>query len=471
MGQPRGKDQEKDVLRGHDERNVAALNFIPVQERLPEDLLRLERMVIRTNGQPAKIVCTGVPGIGMARGSDNDLLVALINVYIDAGCPADGIITTSAYALLKLSGQGTSGKHYQALSQCLARVFNTTYHITDGWFDFHAKRYTTVSFRIIDSLTRTHREETGADITLDSRSVLRIRLSEEITKSIRNGYIKPLNLTDYQSLPTVGSRTLYRLLDMYLDEAATRGDPKPYRMAVSLMTHAQNCGVLNRRPDHVRRALDSMHEPLIKMGYLATVNYVGKGLKTTVHYTYGETTSPINQEHVALLVKHGVHRGVAEKYARNLGEKVVVVVAKFAEELKRPNKKIENPAAYLVSLLKDVDSIVAQTRSDELRKQDIQRTRKASQAKIVKAEAQQNHLFEEELHLAIQKEGPEAAVEFMLTSFKVRQLQRHGLELHEIDQVRNAVLERRVDAAQMHAILNRVLMSPEVGIRDLRALL
>ncbi|WP_102124670.1 hypothetical protein [Deinococcus planocerae] len=63
------------MLRGHDEKNVASLIVVPTQEWLPEDMLRLERVVFRPSGRPARIVCVGVPGIDLARGSDNDLLV------------------------------------------------------------------------------------------------------------------------------------------------------------------------------------------------------------------------------------------------------------------------------------------------------------------------------------------------------------------------------------------------------------
>ncbi|GAA5534840.1 replication initiator protein A [Deinococcus aluminii] len=456
------------MLRGHDEKNVASLIFVPSQERLPEDMLRLERTVFRPSGQPAQIVCVGVPGIGLARGSDNDLLVALINTYIEAGCPADGVITTTAYALLKLAGLDTTGQYYQALAQGLERMLNTTYNVTDGWFDVREKRYTTVSFRIIDNLSRTHGEPEHGRIRLDRRSTLRIRLNDEITKSINAGYIKPLNLTVYQHLPSVGSRALYRLLDVYLDEAAQRGDRGPYQVIVPMMTLAENCGLLGRRTDHVRKSLESMHAPLLGIGYLKEVAFIGRGSKTTVHYTYGEASSPINPAHVALLTRYGVHRGVAEKYVRNLGDDVLVVVEKF-EERRRTGEKINNEGGYLSRLLKEAASIVEEARVETLRAQEAQRTKKAAQVAQVRAEAEQHQLFEAERRSVLEA-APEAALEFVLSPFKARQLERRGLSLRELDQVRARVLEGGVTAVDMDAAVNKALMSEE-GLEALRTLL
>ncbi|WP_198297503.1 replication initiator protein A [Deinococcus sp. DB0503] len=456
------------MLRGHDEKNVASLIFVPTQERLPEDMLRLERIVFRPNGQPARIVCVGVPGIGLARGSDNDLLVALINTYIEAGCPADGFITTTAYALLKLAGLDTTGQYYHALAHGLERMLNTTYHVTDGWFDVREKRYVTASFRIIDNLNRTHGEPEQGRIRLDRRSTLRIRLNDELTKSINAGYIKPLNLTVYQHLPSVGSRALYRLLDVYLDEAAGRGDSKPYQVRVPMMALAESCGLLGRRTDHVRKSLESMHAPLLNIGYLKEVDFIGRGSKTTVHYTYGEASSPINPEHVSLLTRHGVHRGVAEKYVRNLGDDVLLVVKKF-EERRRTGEKINNEGGYLSKLLKEAASIVEENRDKALRAQETQRTKKAAQAAQGRAEAEQHQLFEAERRSVLEA-APEAAIEFVLSPFKAKQLERRGLSLQELDQMRARVLSGEVPASEMDAAVNRALMSAE-GLESLKALL
>lgn len=457
------------MLRGHDEKNVASLIFVPTQERLPEDMLRLERIVFRPSGQPARIVCVGMQGIGLARGSDNDLLVALINTYIEAGCPADGFITTTAYALLKLAGLDTGGQHYQALEQGLERMLYTTYHVTDGWFDVREKRYVTVSFRIIDNLSRTHGKPEQGRIRLDRRSTLRIGLNDEITKSINAGYIKPLNLTVYQHLPSVGSRALYRLLDVYLDEVAGRGDSKPYQVRVPMMALAENCGLLGRRTDNVRKSLESMHAPLLDIGYLKEVDFVGRGNKTTVHYTYGEASSPINPEHVSLLTRHGVHRGVAEKYVRNLGDDVLVVVEKF-EERRRTGEKINNEGGYLSKLLKEAASIVEENRGKTLRAQETQRTRKAAHAAQTKAETEQHRLFEDERRVTLEAAEPEVALEVILPPFKAKQLERRGLTLPELDQVRARVLSRQVTVIHIDVAVNRALMSAE-GLDELRRLL
>ncbi|MFB9991395.1 replication initiator protein A [Deinococcus oregonensis] len=456
-------ERDSEVLRGHDERNVASLIFVPTQERLPKAMLHLERIVLQANGQPAKIVCVGVPGIGLARGMDNDILVALINTYIDAGCPEDGFITVTAYTLLKLAGLATSSRYYQSLDQGLQRMLNTTYNITDGWFDAKEKRYTTVSFRIIDNLEHTHTDE-----GLDRRSVLKIRLNDKITKSINQGHIKPLDLSVYQHLPTVGTRALYRLLDVYLDEAVRRGEAQPYRLALPLMTLADNCGLLERRPGHLKEALENMHGPLLEIGYLKSVGVVGRGRATMVHYVYGEASSPVNPEHVTLLLQRGVHRGVAEKYVRQLGQDVLLVVEKF-DERKRRGEKIHSEGAYLAKLLQEAASIVEEVKRQTAHVQEVQRHKKTTTEAHSKAVQAQDLLFDLQQDALVQVAEPAAALALVLPPFKLKQLERRGLTLPEIDQLQQLVLGGSTGVLELQNAVTKALMGQ--NLTELRALL
>lgn len=462
------------MLMGHDERNTALLNLIPTQERLPEGMLRLERTSFSPNSKPVQIVCVGVPGIGIPRGSDNDFLVALINAYIDSGCPEDGIITTSAYSLLKLAGLRTGGQYYLALAQGLERMLNTTFHVTEGWFDVRERRYTTVSFRIIDNLTYTHAQAGEGRVVLDRRSALKIRLNDEITKSIKAGYIKQLDLEMYQSLPSIGSRALYRYLDVYLHEASDRGERKPYRLSFDMLALAGNTGLLGKRTDHLHKALETMCAPLLQRGYLKRVDFVGRGRKTTVHFTYGESEmgSTVNPEHVALLTKYGVYPDQAKKYVRNLGDAVLLAVEKL-EERRRKGERIGNQGAYLASILKQESGLLAEARVKAQQTTEIQRTRQVTQAAReakTRTETAQQQLFEDTRLAKLQSSDLQEALEVALNAFKAKQLERRGLSLRELDQLRALVLEGRVPASYLDNMVTRALLSIE-GLEALRALL
>jgi plasmid replication initiation protein len=463
--------RDEDMLKGRDERNVASLILVPTQERLQTDMLRLERTITRPNGQTAKVVCVGMPGIGLARGLDNDILFALINTYIDADCPADGIIHTSAYALLKLAGLDTGGQHYHTLSQGLERMLYTTYHVTDGWFDSQEKRFITVAFRVIDSLAYTHKEQESLEtnLHLDRRSTLSIRISTEVAKSIKYGYIKPLDLDIYQHLPTVGSRTLYRLLDVYLNEAAKLNTITPYQLSIPMMALAENCGLIGKRTDHLRKALEAMHAPLLSIGYLKCVDFYGKGVKTNVLYTYSEASTPINPEYVAMLTQHGLHRGIAEKFVRTLGDQIVVVVEKFLDRKKNTTSPIQNPGAYLHNLLKEAASIINDQKRETLKAAEIQQNKEVIKKAQSKAseEAQKEHDRKREAFL--QTTDLNALFEGILTSFHIGFLARRGLVTQEVDQLRQRILDGHISGRELDKAVSQAMLSSD--LTNLRALL
>ncbi len=456
-------------MRGHDEWNAATLNLIPAQERLPEGLLRLERPILIRDGVEGKLVCIGVPGIGLARGSDNDILVALINMYIDLGCPSDGVVSTTAYALLKLVGLDTSGYYYDALAQGLERVFNTTFNISEAWYDPVEKRYTTESFRIIDNLTRTHRKPRGSGMNLDSRSVLKIRLNDVLTSSIRAGYIKSLDLGLYQVLPSVGARQMYRMLDGYLAEAKLNGESMPYVKSMEMVKAAQDSGVLASRPDNMRRALERMHAPLLKHNYLAKVDFVGRGLKTRVHYTFSHgmpaalpSAASADPELVALLTARGVHAGRASSFVLLLGDQVLPVVEKFDRQLKLNEQKgspINNKGAYMARLLDEAASIAREAETTAVVAKKANKAATARPAPVPASAAVPEPEVDEDERLAAL--DPEAAYDILLPGFMLKMLQARGMAIEDADMLRARFVARQITVKDLRAFKNAVLLQGE----------
>ncbi|MGK3946465.1 replication initiator protein A, partial [Streptomyces caeruleatus] len=69
------------------------------------------------------------------RGTDNDLLVTLINMYIEAGCPENGTIVTTAYELLKNSRAGFGVANYANLDAALKRLHTANFELSNAWFE------------------------------------------------------------------------------------------------------------------------------------------------------------------------------------------------------------------------------------------------------------------------------------------------------------------------------------------------
>lgn len=460
------KPQEDAMLRLHDERNIASLVLIPTQDRLPKDLLYLERPVVMPSGQVVRIICQGMPNVGLPRGIDGDMLVALINRFIELGCPADDTIHATAYSLLQEAGLDTSARYYRALDTGLKRFKNTSYTITEGWFDAGRRRYVSAMFNIIDNIDYTHGED-----GMDRRSVIRIRLNKMITASIRSGHIKPLNSNVYHRLGSVGARTLYRLLDAHLFDAAARSEDQSYHVTVPMLSWAVTCGILETRPHHVRTYLERMHAPLLDVGYLKEVTFTGRGQKTMLHYVYGDASNPAKQEHVELLLGYGVQRAQAEKAARELGDDVLLVVQRFEERLRKPGERIQNTGAYLAKLLREAASIIEAEHVQ--RAEDKKRQEQREQQAVTRAHEsdRQLRLLEEE-HMAQVQASPEQAAAAILSSFNVATLLKRGLASDDVEALREALRSGRIPGEDARKLVVQAMIPHKAeqalaAIRDL----
>lgn len=190
-----------------DEANVARLGLISIQERIPEGYASWEEefMVL---GKPVKLACYANPNVGgVPHGLDNEVSLALIALYLNAGSPPDGTFTTTAYQILKLMGFDTSGYYYRALKESLLRLTTATFVLSEAWRA--DGRWQSVTFRYIDKLEFTSAKEGS----LDRSSVLRITLAKEIVQSLKDRYTKPIDIEFMASLKRPLSRALYRLLD------------------------------------------------------------------------------------------------------------------------------------------------------------------------------------------------------------------------------------------------------------------
>ncbi len=331
-----------------DELNVSRLNLISALDQI--DGQREWSVTLNDGERTVKVTCKALPEHGIPHGLDNDVSAALINLYSEQGSE-NGSVEVSATELLKLCGFHRNGHYYAQLRESLERLKSTTFKVQGGWRNHPQSRWQNVQFSFIDALSFTSKEAAN----FDERTLIRVRLADEIVASIRGGYTKPLDLGFMQSLSRPRTRTLYRVLD-----AARTHPERPQERVdafeIGLVDWANQCKISAERPDAVRRALDGPHKELVERGYLREVRYVGRGLKQRIFYVFTPDFTAYDPEVLERLRGYGVAEGVARSLTREHGTAHLNAVMDRFSALLSAGMNIKKTQAHaLVHLIKNPD--------------------------------------------------------------------------------------------------------------------
>lgn len=339
-----------------DEANVGRLGLISIQERIPENFTSWT-IDFHNEGRPARLSCDAMPKYGgVPHGLDGDIATALIDLYVETGCPADGVLHTTAYQILKRAGLDDSGRYYQNLRQTLFRLRTATYSASEAWRDHRKGNWTTVTFNYLEALEFTSGDE---DLGLSRSSTLKIRLADPIVRSIRAQYTKPLDLEFLTSLDRPLTRALYRLLDARRYPPEDPREPLP-SFSVNLIEWAEACKIVDRRSNKIRATLQGAHEELMERRYLSAVDYEGRGQKQQLTYRFADFDSsrpPIQPDSplVAELAQHRVSLAVARRLVEEFGEEHVRVRLHKFRSLIASGYRARNKSALLVDIIRDQD--------------------------------------------------------------------------------------------------------------------
>lgn len=307
-------------------------------------------------GRQVRVSCQALPQHSVPHGVDNDVSSALIDLLMTSGLPENGTLIVSLSELMDLAGFHRSGKYRDLMRESLARLHTTVFEVSGGWRDHPNRRWITTSFHFVESLTYTHQGEAGR---FDERTMIQLRIADQLVASMRSGYTKPLNMSFMQTLSRPRTRTLFRLLD------ASRYDPEnPDRIAdtldVSVAEWADQCKISGRLAD-VRRALASPHEELIKRGYLRAATYSGRGKDQRLFYEFAPDFTQINPVLLTRFRRHGVTDGVARSLAQIYSPALLLARIDVFEALVKSGNLVpkKSSAAALVHLIKNPDSYQA----------------------------------------------------------------------------------------------------------------
>lgn len=451
-------------IKRFDELNIARLSLISVQERIPVGY-RDWSIELEDGERRYRVTCQAMPEYGVPHGIDTDVSAALVNLYIDQGAPPDGTITCTPYQLLQMAGLDTSGRYYAALDESLRRLLTTNYFIAEGWRDHPKGRWTNVNFRYIDRLEFS----SGDENKMDASSVLRITLPQEIARSVRAGYIKSLDLSFMQSLKRPPTRALYRLLD------AQRRDPEqPDRVVmafqVGLMEWAEACKIVTDRPSMAQRTLDAAHEELLEKGFLKAVEYLGRGKKKQLHYTFGEAFIPPDPALIAELAELGVTQTRALQLVREHGEVAVADAVTRSRSILAGGFKPRSRPAFFVDVLRNPDKYQPEEMAATAQKQVVKAQEGVSGGSAPKkGTPAPSRASEEQEGAALRSLPRDQQIEEVMRTLAF--LLRNDLKVAELDTLRASLSEGLADPLELKTLVLRGLSAGQKAtiVRELRA--
>lgn len=333
------------------EANVARLGLISIQERIPADFTRW-KYEFEVDGQAGELSCFSAAEYGgVPHGLDGDIANALIDIFIEQGTPDNATISTTGGQILARAGLHNNGHYHAALTESLARLRQATYTMTHAWRDHEHQRWTSGTFSYILAYEYT----SSARNTVNGSTILNVTLANQIARSIRSKYVKPLDYAFLATLERPLTRALYRLLD------AKRHDPRDLTRSinlysVNLLEWANECKIVDLRSDKIRRTLEGAHEELKERGYLQDITYEGRGKNQTVTYAYAPTSEPLDdaaRQLVEELVRERVTRPRAIKLVAEHGNQHIQARLKKFRALLVSGYRPKNPSAVLIDVIQD----------------------------------------------------------------------------------------------------------------------
>jgi plasmid replication initiation protein len=158
----------------------------------------------------------GLSGTGLPNEYDERVLIALMAVSAGDGFRSRKV-PFSVYRILKIMGLTDSVRDYRNIERSLERLTGVTIIAEGAFWDNGAKGFIKhkSAFHIIERFWLAYKEED--DSIREAEGVQAYFIwSDDLWQSIKDGYIKTLDLSFYYSLKTPLARRLYRFLDKRL---------------------------------------------------------------------------------------------------------------------------------------------------------------------------------------------------------------------------------------------------------------
>ena len=352
-----------------DEMNLAEFPLAVLSTRVDPSVKTLEfsDFVKKSNGEliERKWIITGADKFGLPTSTDDDVVLGLMRISMDQGF-RDRKVYFTRYELLKTLRWKPEGRNYARLIKSLDRLSGVRIRSTNSFYDNKTKSYQTCNFGVIDAyeINDERSIRAGQEHIKDSRRSFFI-WSEILFDSFKAGFVKKLDLDFYFSLKSSVGRRMYRFLDKHFYYKLT--------VEMPLMVFAFQKLGLSRNYKYVssiKQQLEPAAKELVRLGFLASYSFSGRGENTLVRFTAGkggktlpvasvtpkeETTekSLVRRRGVPeLLASRGISAAQIETILRGKNDhdmrKIRQVVGYFDELVRANDKKIsKNPVGFL----------------------------------------------------------------------------------------------------------------------------
>lgn len=333
----------REIEHYREELNLVSNGLICIQRQIPPNTNSWTRYYER-DGVPREITCRSPEDFGVPHGLDNDVNLGLQEEFISQGCPDDNTVRVTMYRLLKMCNLEDTGRNRASVRASLDRMRSTTSWIKDSWRNHGARRWMTVTFNLLEGLAYE-----GDDDDPDGARYLVVTLPTPIANSIRDGYVKPVDLGIARKLDGP-SRHAYRALDSKRFNPENP-DLRADVVQVNLMDLRHLFGIVSERPDEIRRTLGRLEKDLVEVGYLASVTLEGRGKRQSVTFVFGERAREPNPGLVRLLLGFKVTRPVAERLVLDHEEHVEEALT-LARALLEGGYKPRSVPAFVIDVVR-----------------------------------------------------------------------------------------------------------------------
>lgn len=263
-----------------DEMNLAEFPLAVLSTRVDPTIKTLEFTdhFRNKNGElvERKWIITGADKFGLPTSTDDDVVLGLIRLTMDQGFRGRKIYFTR-YELLKTLRWSTEGRSYSRLVKSLDRLSGVRIRSANSFYDNVSKSYQTCNFGIIDSYEINDHRSAKSDDGEPPQSFF--VWSEMLFDSFRCGFIKKLDLDLYFSLRSSVSRRLYRYLDKHFYFRPTVERPLML-LAFEKLGISRNYKYVSS----IRQQLEPAAEELVRIGFLQSFDFSGKGDQTVVRF-------------------------------------------------------------------------------------------------------------------------------------------------------------------------------------------
>ncbi len=274
------KSEQGNRPPGRDEMNLAEFPFALLRpQQGEEDSFTYEGSILDKNGnrQRQRWTVRGAGGLGLPTEYDERIVIALMAISAEQGFETRKV-PFSVYQVLKVMGITRSQRAYEAVQRSLDRLVGVTIYAEGAFWDNGEKEWLTLKagFHIIEKFWLAYLEKD--EKVREKEGVPGYFIwSEDIWKSIEDGYIKYLDLDFYFDLNLPLARRLYRFLDKRMAYQT--------EYEIDIFELAKRLGMARYDyPSEVLRKLRPGLDELIEKGFLLRAEPVKVGRYTRVHF-------------------------------------------------------------------------------------------------------------------------------------------------------------------------------------------